>query len=70
VTGLFRSSDAEDKQVIILVTLIICIIIAIFLNFVNVKSDYDDLLDFYSGFLGRQVLIRKSLLFKSLFKFC
>jgi predicted RND superfamily exporter protein len=53
LTGLFRSSDAEDKQVIILVTLIICIIIAIFLNFVNVKSDYDDLLDFYSGFLGR-----------------
>jgi hypothetical protein len=50
---MFRSSDVEEKQLIIFVTLIVCVIIAIFLNFVNVKSDYDDLLDFYSGFLGR-----------------
>ena len=45
------------KNVTICVILVFCVVIAIGINFINLSSDYDDLKEFYHGFMGRRLLI-------------
>ena len=45
------------KNAAIVVILAFCVVIAITINFINLSSDYDDLMDFYRGFMGRRLLI-------------
>ena len=45
------------KNVTICVILVFCVMIAVGINFINLSSDFDDLMEFYRGFMGRRLLI-------------
>ena len=45
------------KNVTICVILGFCVAVAVGINFINLSSDFDDLMDFYKGFMGRRLLI-------------
>ena len=37
----------------------VCCIIAIIINFINLQSDYEEVHEFYIGFMGRKMLIQE-----------
>ena len=37
--------------------LIVCVVVAVVINFINLHSDFQDLKDFYRGYMGRKLLI-------------
>ena len=45
------------KNITICVILVFCVAIAVGINFINLNSDYEDLMDFYKGYMGRRLLI-------------
>ena len=47
----------SKKTYAICFILIFCVAVAIIINFINLHSDFQDLKDFYRGFMGRKLLI-------------
>lgn len=45
------------KNITICVILGFCVAVAVGINFINLNSDYEDLMDFYRGYMGRRLLI-------------
>ena len=45
------------KNITICVILGFCVAVAVGINFINLNSDYEDLMDFYKGYMGRRLLI-------------
>ena len=51
------SQGISRKNIVICVILALCVAVAVGINFINLSSDYADLMDFYRGFMGRRLLI-------------
>ena len=55
--GEYSPPAISRKNITICVILVFCVAIAVGINFINLNSDYEDLMDFYKGYMGRRLLI-------------
>ena len=53
----YSAPAMSRKNITICVILFFCVAVAIGINFINLSSDYEDLKDFYKGYMGRRLLI-------------
>ena len=56
---IFRNDLIKTKINIILVILSFCVICAIILSFVNSSDDFEEMNNFYHGYMGRRLLIQE-----------
>ena len=55
--GVYSPPAISRKNITICVILGFCVAVAVGINFINLNSDYEDLMDFYRGYMGRRLLI-------------